>query len=657
MTKDVKSGLLEFSDDQKVFVAVDEDDDVKKAVLIDREGNETALGALPTDEQVQEAVDAWLDDHPEATTTVQDGAITTAKLANGSVTDDKLSADGIKAEVSDLKTGFDDLTIEDYIHAIVPVQGTVTNGYYMDRDGTPTAITYFHYLTVDCEPETTYYISGNSGNRNRLFIVKDSSDNVIYYYSGTTGEVHDYKYTTPSNASQIIVNGYDSPNMMAKITKEVKTSYVKGIPIASLVSENVYSIGTGDYTIRGLLHGSNNGAFKFSDFYRNGSNFKNVGDDIAPVWIDGAGYVGANHGYDFGYNLTITSHGLTVSDIGKTYNDGTNTWVLIKIVSADVIQVICYDSTVWYRMKTATVPITINFGSSLSVESSTKTQIYPSIKNVNVEVIKNTKDECQILETYDVIQIGVGIDALIDNVGDNTNDSLVTLSDSALTIRNLYSFLNNGSVAIYQNLKIACDGLTLGWYGGTQSMGLPNSNYIAVAETSITFQAIGGNSIEFSRSTWNDNTKPPILFMQADGASGNNVMFIGFICDNRNSELQDSAGSVASTEKMYPLFINPDRAVDKGEVFNCMSFRIPCHINDVSNNAAYVCYTKVYNDYYVIISPNTATNAEIKLPETLWNKKCSVYMSDGVTCETEFVIDSVDIVSTGRGYLILKLSE
>ena len=104
MAGSVKSGVLEFSDDQKVFVAVDEDDEVKKAVLIDREGNETALGALPTDEQVQEAVDAWLDDHPEATTTVQDGAITTAKLFNGSVTDDKLAADGIKAEVADLKT-------------------------------------------------------------------------------------------------------------------------------------------------------------------------------------------------------------------------------------------------------------------------------------------------------------------------------------------------------------------------------------------------------------------------------------------------------------------------------------------------------------------------------------------------------------------------
>lgn len=37
---------------------------------------------VPTDEQTADAVDSWLDAHPEATTTVQDGAITEAKLSH-----------------------------------------------------------------------------------------------------------------------------------------------------------------------------------------------------------------------------------------------------------------------------------------------------------------------------------------------------------------------------------------------------------------------------------------------------------------------------------------------------------------------------------------------------------------------------------------------
>lgn len=43
--------------------------------------NKIATIADPTDEQVAEAVDAWLDEHPEATTTVEDGAITFPKFS------------------------------------------------------------------------------------------------------------------------------------------------------------------------------------------------------------------------------------------------------------------------------------------------------------------------------------------------------------------------------------------------------------------------------------------------------------------------------------------------------------------------------------------------------------------------------------------------
>ena len=46
MSNKTNSGILEFSDDQKVFVSVKDDDTVTKAVLIDREGDETPLAEL-----------------------------------------------------------------------------------------------------------------------------------------------------------------------------------------------------------------------------------------------------------------------------------------------------------------------------------------------------------------------------------------------------------------------------------------------------------------------------------------------------------------------------------------------------------------------------------------------------------------------------------
>lgn len=61
-------------------------------------GTEWVTPESPTSAQVDTAVQAWLNNHPEATTTVADGAVTTAKLASESVTADKMAEDSVTAD-------------------------------------------------------------------------------------------------------------------------------------------------------------------------------------------------------------------------------------------------------------------------------------------------------------------------------------------------------------------------------------------------------------------------------------------------------------------------------------------------------------------------------------------------------------------------------
>ena len=86
---------------------------------------ETLLDGEDPNQVIETAVDAWLDDHPEATTTVQDGAITIPKL-NDSVLDLLIaeSASGNPVVISD---GAKNVPVKDLTASITPVQNL--NGY------------------------------------------------------------------------------------------------------------------------------------------------------------------------------------------------------------------------------------------------------------------------------------------------------------------------------------------------------------------------------------------------------------------------------------------------------------------------------------------------------------------------------------------------
>lgn len=96
----------------------------------------TALAIDPSDfddlsdDMFADAVDEWLTAHPEATTTVQDGAVTTAKLADGAVTDAKLAqTGGVLSEVHDINSALTN------VENVIGIQWD--EGHFIGNTGTP----------------------------------------------------------------------------------------------------------------------------------------------------------------------------------------------------------------------------------------------------------------------------------------------------------------------------------------------------------------------------------------------------------------------------------------------------------------------------------------------------------------------------------------
>lgn len=569
---------------------------------------------------------------------------------------------GVLERVSNLNDDLDNITIEGYEHELVELELTITDGGYINYRGEFDQLESYMYAETECRPNTTYLITSTKGTGARMYVVLDVNRSVIDVAPSETSSLVTVEYETPSAARYLIVNCAKpySPSICTVDT----LAFVKVTDTDESVS---VSHGDGDaYTIHGTrfsylvnLSGSANRLFKFERIDVEGISgvFKTCGDDITPVTLD-VGYVGANHGYYYVYDCVATGHGLTEADIGRTSTDGTNTWVLIQVKDADNIVVGCYRASKWYRL-TLTAPTTLDFGTSFTVELATRSQLYPSVKNGEVKFVDSDKTKCLIMETYDIIEVGTGIDALMENVGSNTNESIAELSDSAITVRNLYEFHANGSIIIYQNLKVLKDYITITSYGGVQSQAFGTMDNYMVPQTTKRVPSPSG-SATFDRETWSDQTVPPVLYIQIDNApnSYTKAMLLGYITPNRNADISSMAGNMSSARKMYPYAVQPISTVDAGKTYSFVSFRVPAFKSEYSQDVPIVSYTHVYDDIYLFLYSVDAVNTSVTLPEFMWGKRCEVYMSDGMTCETTNIIDSVDVRSSANyGSIVLKLSD
>ena len=134
---------------------------------------------------IEQAVSDWLEDHPEATTTVEDGSITKAKLASALI-------------------GYIDEHIGD-----VAVDG-FASGFIVTKNATVditsvTSSSSLMYKVLDCVEGDMFIITGTGGSNGRAWCFIDSSGNSLAVASDPATESNSI-IVAPKNAAKLVVN-------------------------------------------------------------------------------------------------------------------------------------------------------------------------------------------------------------------------------------------------------------------------------------------------------------------------------------------------------------------------------------------------------------------------------------------------------------------
>lgn len=174
---------------------------------------------VPSDAQAETVIDAWLDAHPEATTTVQDGAVTTAKIADGAVTtpkiadgtitNDKLAPNGIRATIAEISQQLQNLLIIPQI-TVAGVTVTINDDGTATLNGTCNANTQIECVTLPTGTYTASYtvISGTISSAGGAAIYADSSrwTNVVHPLETVTFATDTTIYLAISNG--VVLTNY-----------------------------------------------------------------------------------------------------------------------------------------------------------------------------------------------------------------------------------------------------------------------------------------------------------------------------------------------------------------------------------------------------------------------------------------------------------------
>lgn len=272
-----------------------------------------------------------------------------------------------------------------------------------------------------------------------------------------------------------------------------------------------------------------NDMFNFSSYA-----FKDVSraiaDDIAPSHSQNT-TLGANHGQPH-MIATINGHGLDNSVIGTEWTNGSGVkFIILRIVNQNQIAFLSENqgSEASPSFINLTVGNLSRGSSTLTVSAVTSAQLYPSISNLVIDVMKSdgsivtegsgSDDYIDVVESYDIMSVDDILTNIKNRAGSNNPPEFN--GKQTLHIENIYRFLPNLTVLIFVNVRVM-NSVALADIMGAQATlfgvngqtayyvpdSLPVNGYDFRKPLVVTW-ASGVPSIYFGQASWQDPDNPP----------------------------------------------------------------------------------------------------------------------------------------------------
>lgn len=645
-----------------------------------------------------------------------------------------------QTDLDELKGDINNLEIENYDHVnwkSILNEATITQGKFAEKSGdTINIVTNSGYRMYEYDLTGISKVKMNVLNfYNIKLLFLDNDNKILAYYPServTTETMTEVIADVPSNASKMVtsitnnlvsrlyaykyVNEYNmTADMMEKMSSISKSSLEKQITVNVNTNETldttiITKVGNTIRQKSQVFNNTNqpNSAIlpRTCEVYMDGKwkTIVNNEDDNCPVELK-SGYIGAGHGYDRAYILTLENHGKTYADIGSEWKDTSNiSWFIVRIIDENNFVVIGQNADNNYDTISSTnTGILTHVSGAVNTDSISgyRRSIYliaPIDKNHVKKILLDGVSEVSgngsfkannyvdLIDEYDIINPQTIVPQIQENKpsGGYTENPDINTGNTFLHFSNIYRFLADGTMLVITTLDNDCD-ISLSNWGGTQyaqksSMSAFGGGLFRYVPKVLPIDGhdlrtpVNMSSWNFTvnadKAYWENPDSPPdrLLHLYTDGTgkykAGFAVGYLPFAEGTPSVRKRNISNAMFLYKTMKAYFHLVDNGGENGNMwsaytpFQSVVYRKP--IFDLSNKHTSAYFVPNGDKCYMYADYHSVCDDRIKVPSEYVGKPMKVLeKSDNVSVYGSITTDEIRVrVTTSSpmyGYAVVEI--